>query len=49
VKHGFINQKLGKRNTRRGDLLKSKNYAQPSARPPKSSKDLDLSRKGRGS
>lgn len=47
--HRFINQKLGKRNSRRGDLLKSKNYAQPSARPPKSSKDYGPGLKGHGS
>lgn len=49
MKHGFINQKLGKRNTRRAGLLKSKNYAQPSARPPKSSKDYGPGRKVHGS
>ena len=49
MKHGFINQKLGKRNTRRAGLLKSKNYAQPSARPPKSSKDMGQGQPGRGS
>ena len=49
MRRGFINQKLGKRNTRRAGLLKSKNYAQPSARPPKSSKDMGQGRPGRGS
>lgn len=44
MRRGFINQKLGKRNTRRADLLKGKNYAQPSARPPKSSKNLSPGR-----
>lgn len=40
MRHGFINQKLGKTNSRRGQLLKGKNFSQPSARPPKSSKNL---------
>ncbi|MFZ0212888.1 MAG: hypothetical protein WBE20_11135 [Candidatus Acidiferrales bacterium] len=38
MKRGFVNQKLGKRNTRRTGLLKSKSYAQPSARHPQASK-----------
>ncbi|HEV2489330.1 MAG TPA: hypothetical protein VGT03_05960 [Candidatus Acidoferrales bacterium] len=49
MKHGFINQKLGKRNSRRAILLKSKNYAQPSARPPQTSKHSAPGRPGRGS
>lgn len=49
MRRGFINQRLGKRNTRRAGLLKSKNYSQPSTRPPKSSKDLSQGRPGRGS
>jgi hypothetical protein len=35
----FLNQKLGKRNTRRANLLKGKAYSQPSAAKPRASKD----------
>src|SRR5579864_6516378 len=49
VKHGFLNQKLGKRNSRRTELLKSKSFIQPSARPPKPSKHVGLGRSGRDS
>ncbi|HKF52381.1 MAG TPA: hypothetical protein VKB26_08725 [Candidatus Acidoferrales bacterium] len=38
TKHGFINQKLGKNNSRRTALLKSK---QPSSSKPWASKPLD--------
>jgi hypothetical protein len=37
MKRGFINQKLGKRNSRRNELRKAKTFAQPSDRPPRPS------------
>jgi len=41
MKRGFINQKLGKRNSRRAELLKSKAYPGPSAPLPRASNSLD--------
>lgn len=40
AKQGFVNQKLGKRNSRRGALLKSKAHSQPSSSKPWASKPL---------
>lgn len=38
MKRGFLNQKLGKRNSRRSEMAKSKSFLQPSARQPRASK-----------
>ncbi|HEV2288016.1 MAG TPA: hypothetical protein VGR81_03595 [Candidatus Acidoferrales bacterium] len=38
MKRGFFNQKLGKRNSRRSEMLKSKSFARPSVRNPRASK-----------
>jgi hypothetical protein len=44
MKHGFVNQKLGKRNSRRRALLKAKAYSRPS--PPKSGASKSFDAKG---
>lgn len=41
AKHGFVNQKLGKRNSRRNAQLKSKAHLQPSSPKSWASKPLD--------
>ena len=46
---GFINQKLGKRNSRRNELRKAKNFAQPSAQSPRTSKKQWPKRQGASS
>jgi hypothetical protein len=42
MKRGFVNQKLGKRNSRRSEIVKSKSFARPSARNPRASKQSNF-------
>ncbi len=49
MKHGFVNQKLGKRNSRRNALLKAKAYSRPSLSKSQASKPLDAKGRRRSS